>query len=432
MTIRTTMDQRASWVLAIATAAIWAAVVLWRLWDHWPPDMSALYFAGHFFGTGQMEQVYASPPEFFGEGEPPAWAALRNTFTTDEDVVYPFVYPPIWAAAMAPFAKFLSPFTTFQIFYVIQVAMVAACSFLAWRIIRPEISPTTWTALILGVHVTSAITVIAIVHNQPQITAAFLSLLAMERYVSGRPVQAGAALGFAAALKLSPVFLALIFLLDRNWRAFFACALVSGGIGALSFAIAGADLHWVFLEKIQLVDSRIALMRVNWSMEVLVFQVWAAMQGVLPTFASHGGQGSVPEPAWISMVVKLGMVGALAWFVIASRQLNGRKRVAYLALGISLITTFAGPLSWSHHYLLVLVLGPLLFDLWSKPVASGLFLAFVCATSVPAMAILADMPQTGHLANLPGTFGVLLMILGFAFAPRRTADEALPEMQPAE
>ena len=45
-------------ILGPALVALWVVVVVWMQWGAWTVDMSALYYAGYFFGEAGPEAIY--------------------------------------------------------------------------------------------------------------------------------------------------------------------------------------------------------------------------------------------------------------------------------------------------------------------------------------------------------------------------------------
>ena len=417
MPIRTTLDQRTQWGLAILAAALWAAVVLYGALGSWPADLSAMYLAGYFHNAGHMDLIYASPVRFFGSDMPPTWIAFRDAWTSPDNAVFPFVYPPIWAALMAPVASSLTPYEFFDLAYFVQVTMIAASIFLAYRIVRPAMPVLVWTLLSIAILWVSLITATAILHNQPQITVAFLCLLAFERYGRGHSSLAGILLALATAIKLTPLFLVLVFVIDRNWRAL-ATFLLTGGLLALaSLALTGPALHWVFLSKLAVISEQIAIMRINWAMEAALFEIWSWATDIRPLLTTEDVQMPIKEPLWITLITRTTLIAGLIWIFVQARR---RGPEPLLALKIALIVTLTGPLAWAHHYLFCLFFLPALFSIWPQRLAAVLVLIIVVGSSVPVFTWL-NLTITGiHATMLSGVGAMLLFFLASMLAaPRR-------------
>ena len=425
MKIHCTLDPRTDKVLALLIAALWAAITLFSYLNSWAPDLSAIYFAGHFYGLEAYDQVYASPVGFFGPDNAPAWQAAMDALGRGDESYFPFVYPPIWAALAAPLAHAVDPITFFNIFLVAHILMMSAAVFLSYRIAKPSF-PLAWWAggaflLLFG----SLPSVHALMMNQPQITVVFLAILAMERVVAGKSIQAGAALGLAAAIKLTPIFLVLVFLLRCDWRAIIAFALTSGSLGLASFAIAGPELHWIFLEKLGIISDQIAVIKVNYAVENLVYQVGTLLSGHQIGSEFPITQFPIAEPGWVSVVTRAAFVAVLALIVTVSLRLDRDDQMRIAPVALMLAASMFGPLAWAHHYLFAILLLPTLFVIYPlRPAVFGVTSVFVLTTT-PVFSVLDMVSIHIHIHMIVGVLVMGSVLTAFLAAPafRRNAHD---------
>ena len=417
MPISTGLDRRMDIRVAASIAVAWAVVTLAIYWNNWAPDLGAVYFAGYFYDLGQYSEVYASPELFFGEDTPQSWENAVAALGHSGDIVFPFVYPPIWAVIASPFAGMMTPAAFFKLVYLVHVAMITVSIFLAYRIVRPGIGLGIWVAVSAGLLFASIISVSALFHNQPQITVTFFIILAMERYRSGAMVQAGLALAMAATIKISPALLILLFVADRQWRAVAAFSFLGAVILGLSFVLAGPELHWIFLEKIRLISSQIALMKVNYALEAYVYEIWSLLAGLRLDPDPLIGQFSVPEPAWVAVIVRGALVGGLITAFLVTRQLGDDLRLPVRLTLLLLVTTLTAPLGWTHHYLGALLLAPVFYRLYSRTTASMLMIGFALITNVGVFGLLSDLSTRVHVQMLVGVTSMLGMILLILASP---------------
>lgn len=190
--------------LAALMLILWAGATVWLQWGHWPEDLSALYVAGHLWQSGHSQLIYAAPEGFFG-GAADSWGPVLRDLGIADRTVFSYVYPPLWAALLAPLTDALGPQGFANAVSLIQVPILAASVPLAARLLRPAAMPlAVWTLLGLFALAFSVQSYLALWHNQPSITVAFLVLVAFVCAVEDRPVAAGAALALAAAVKLTP------------------------------------------------------------------------------------------------------------------------------------------------------------------------------------------------------------------------------------
>lgn len=419
------LDARAEWKISIILALGWLAITLSVFWNTWPPDFSASYFAGHFYAVGNYDGVYAAPTGFFGEDFPPLWREFATELGEPKAAIYPFVYPPIWAALAAPLTQIMGPYTFFNIFLVMHLAMVATAVFLVYRMVKPKVSLILWTAASLALIWFSVITVSAFIHNQFQITVAFLTILAFERMISGKSTQAGAALAVAAAIKLSPAALFLIFIVEKDRRAMMSFVCVGGALGLASLAIAGIDLHLVFLERLKEISEIVAVMKVNYNLEAFLINIASLMDLVWIDTVPTVRDQVVPEPLWLTIVVRAGLVIAAIFVLRRTRHMERTDRIVLRFVGLLLVFTICAPLAWTHHYLVPLLMVPAMIRYYSLPVTALVWLGTLLATSVTAYGLLADRSTEVHLQVMlsVATFGAIFLLFMLAPATRQTRYE---------
>lgn len=224
----------------------------------------------------------------------------------------------------------------------------------------------------------------AIWQNQPSITVGFLALLAFERLGAGRPVAAGMALALAAAIKLLPAAFALVFLLDRQWRAAATFAVAGATLALLSVALAGWPAHQAFLASLAEVNGSALLGTVNISLRPAVLALGSAL-GWLP----HPGSDLLlfvyrdEIPAWLAPAIALLAIAIVAAFgrALAGVRTETRRVVGFFALAI--LVPLMGTLGWQHYYVVPLLLLPGLTQLLPRVPA----LALIAGAIVPSLSM---------------------------------------------
>jgi len=378
-------------------------VLLSRLWTHFPPDLSALYMAGHLYGTGQIDLIYASPPGFFVVS-PPEWAHLLPALGLADQNVLAFVYPPIWAAIASPLSAFGHQ-VFFQTFAVVEIAALGGSVLIAWRLCRNFAIPLwAWILLSLALMATSLILFTAMTHLQPQIIVVFLILLAFERYDAGKSGTAGALLALAAVMKLSPAGLVLIFLLDRNWRALAVFSMICAAFALASVAIAGLDLHRDFLHSTALASEGVFVTTINYSFETLLHGAFGNVE-----FARH--LYTVADTAYIPLFSKAVLAVAMIWMILRTSQLPETQRLVARLFLTSLLISLFGPLSWAHYFLPQVLLLPGLIGLLRPRLGVILCVCFAITTSWGMLLVLVKtVPGDFVVAAVNATTMVLLFI----------------------
>ncbi|HHC29904.1 MAG TPA: DUF2029 domain-containing protein [Rhodobacterales bacterium] len=175
----------------------------------------------------------------------------------------PYLYPPPWAATLAPLAARVSAITFFDIFQIATLAALAGTIWLGFRFARPPgLGSLAWAALSLGLFGFTGAGAVGLWFGQPQIIVSFLVMLSAWALAERHDIGAGAALALAAAIKLSPALFVVWFVMERRWRALAAFALVGAALGGLSIAVAGWPLHAEMLAKIRAIDNHILFSRI--------------------------------------------------------------------------------------------------------------------------------------------------------------------------
>ncbi len=363
---------RALWIIVIVgtLALFYGAIQLFA--GRWSSDLSALYMAALAVAEGLPDAIYDAPTDVYADAPPPRWEALLASIGQEGRVVFPYLYPPLWAHLLAPVTQILGPLAFFQIVFVMHLMMLAAAPALGWGLTRPgAVKTPDWLLVGLVLLATSAASLNAVIQNQAQITVTFLVLLAFFAYSRRFWIIAGVILGLAAALKLSPAFLGLLFLRDRNWRAIGAMALTGGALLLLSVLLAGLEAHRVWLARLDVLDRMSILSMINYSPEMLLYQLQHWLTG-----APGKGMG-YDSPLWVQLLPKALLLFGL--FVIGLRR-NLPMPVALLAL--STLVALLGPLSWMHYFLLPMMLFPALFlrfeaqRAWALIALGGVILSF--------------------------------------------------------
>lgn len=367
--------------ISVALMGLWCFAEIAGMWHAFPPDLSALYMAGYLFAEGRADLIYAAPEGFFG-GMAQEWVPYRNALELRGESVLPYVYPPLWAAVLGQIAPLMSPQQFFQGAALILIPLLPVSAYLAWRIMPSNRLPLwAWFMVTAALLYTSLISKAAIVQLQPQIFVVFLMLLSFERYTSGKPGQAGAVLALAAALKLSPAGLALIFVLDRNWRALGWFVGIGAVLAAASFVFAGAALNFAFLERLSSVSNGVFISAINFSTEALLFAM-AVEFGLAPDVSLTGLNIRIDDiPFWIGPL-NTGLFMAFAVALIRATSPDNPYRLVLRFFGLSLLLNIFGPIGWAHYFLPQLLLLPALASILGLWLGLGWLAMFAAATSL--------------------------------------------------
>lgn len=371
----------------------WVVLAIAGNIGQWGGDMAALWFAGHFLAAGQPDLVYAAPPGFFG-GTPPAWQPLLDAELRGRPaaVVYSYAYPPVWAGLMAPISRELSAQRFLDLAMVANVLMLAGCVLLAERIARPRILSRSafrcWGVAVLAITLPAQI---ALAYNQPNILISFLTL-ACFALLDRHPRLAGGLLGLAAAIKLLPIALCLLFLPRRRFGALAACLATVTALAALSVAWLGWPLHRAFLDQLALASENMVWGYMNPAPRIAVQDLLAHF-GLAETFHFDQawlafGHPSAPVKAGAEIAALAGTLAtALVW---RARGAGGQTEMTLGLLALSIGIFLLGPLSWLHYMIVPMLIAPAILAR----------MAPLPATAVLLGAIALDTPAATQLLSL--------------------------------
>ena len=408
-------------------AALTAAWTVWTLLANYNGlhlDISALFMAGWLTGTGQPDLIYLAPTNEQGGQTLAFWSETMASLGLPDQVVTAYLYPPIWAKLLAYPAHGLGPTGFFHAAYIWHMAAILASAALAWGLSRSDRAPepTAWGLTLFVILFATWPVVLAFLTNQPQLTVTLLVLAAFLLTQRGHAIPGGALLGLAAAFKVSPILFALIFVLNRNWRALSATLVVSGGIALLSIAVMGWPLHEVYLARLAHLRSLIVMTKVNYSPEALLYQFSDLIRGLPMVDGRELTTFMRPEPLWITLTTKLAFLASLVTMILATRRLPPATRPVVQLFLMGLITALFGPLSWAHYFILPMLLFPALFTIMEARRAWLWIAAVLVSASLPAFAVLNAL---NHLFMVSALVPALVF-LGLLADSLRTAARATP------
>ncbi|MCV2865501.1 glycosyltransferase family 87 protein [Defluviimonas sp. WL0075] len=363
---------------------LWVLAALSGHWQSPSSDLAPLYLAGHFLAEGRPELVYSAPPHLVG-GTPAEWLETVAAMGQPWKDAFPYIYPPIWAKLLSYVTPHVGPFAFTRAAMVLQVSLLAGAVVLAARLARPAgVRPLIWVAVSLALIQTSVFSQTALYFNQPQITVMFLTLLAFERLQAGQDRTAGVLLGLAAAIKILPGVFVLLFFYERRWHAVAAFAATVGALVALSFLLAGPELHAEFLEAVDRVETSLPVVPSNASVQVSVLLLLHKLGVITLPITGVGAYLSpqvFPAVPVVALAARIAFLAAALMFAYRLWPLPPRTRRAYGLLALSVLIALFSPVGWLHYYTISLLLLPQLAFRASPRVAILALVVFGALTS---------------------------------------------------
>lgn len=242
-----------------------------------------------------------------------------------------FTYPPFGAIVLSP-VTVVSRHQAELLFTGLNLLLCAACGSgfgvaLARRFAWPQ-----WPCAVLGTAMVLSLEPVRESLGFGQINIVILALVAGDMWLLATGRRGGVAIGVAAAIKLTPAVLILaLFALGRRADGRRALA---AGVGATALA---------------------ALMMPRSSWQYWTHEVWRTSR--------VGQPNRITNQAWTGVIARLGntvtpshllwalgAVAAVAGAVLLARRASGTWLVVRVLTVAAVASTFASPISWTHHF----------------------------------------------------------------------------------
>jgi hypothetical protein len=316
------------------------------------------------------------------------WAEME----TAEPSFTPYLYPPLWAALVAPIAERTTATGFFNGTLIVLAGSTIWMVWLSNRLIGAcRVRPSIWASVSIVQIYASDPGVLCYWLGQPQVLVSAITLAAAVALSRGRDITAGGLLALAAAAKLSPALLIVLFVMEGRWRALGAFAVVGVVIGGLSILLAGWPLHAELLAKLSLIEERILFSHILVSLELVLYQIAELVTGggLLELSAAQ----MVREPAWITLVLRAFLVAGVFATWWTTRRIAGQRRIWARFFALTLVTLLASPLGWVHYLILPIALLPGLFEVMDRRAATLAVGLLFAPLSLTAIRWLAEVPN---------------------------------------
>ena len=339
---------------AIRLCAIWLVFITATCAAGWSMpawDLSAGYIAGRLIATGQGEHIYDQSAGDTMTDPRSAWSRAAVSGGITDGVVTPYIQTPLYAWVVSPLAGRVG-FAAFRhVFLVLAAAATACLVFVAAWHWEARLSRPLWQAGLLGGLFFSVPNEAAVALGQTHIYFLLLAVAAIVAAQRDRAVAAGVLLALAAAVKISPGWVAVAWLAAGNWRAVASFAVSSAGLLLLAGLEAGAAGMRAFAQGVGHTANVAKLLFNNDSLACVL------LGGRLDEGTAFHDVSFV-MPVWVKIV----SVGALVVVCAGAGWLDlVRSRRAPVGPLIALVAATAfSPLAW-NHYFIVLVVPVILF-----------------------------------------------------------------------
>ena len=309
---------------------------------------AAVVIYGLVLSQGGLHQqdfsVYLNAARDLIHGQPLYAAFLHHAFP-DATLRPAYIYPPSFALLVAPLGL-LPDGLAAAAWMAIEQASLALAIVVVLRWLRPSGWAVT---VVLLATLTFYPLWVDVVQGQANLLVLMLVTVGIVGILRDRPAF-GAAIGAAAALKLTPLILVVWLLLDRRFRA---AAFVLGGFALLTCA--GALLR--FQDTVAYVAQVLPALAAG-----TAFYANQSLAGLLDRVLSANAYTDpwIVVP-WVTMLLITAAAGLIAWWWWQTRDQPAPARAAAFIPLIPLLSS----VTWTHHLVIVLPL------IWLSAIALG-------------------------------------------------------------
>ncbi len=314
-------------------------------------DLSSSYYGCRLLATHQADHIYSRDPVNFDRVDDPVWDRLAaSTGFSATRILHPYVQIPLWAFSIRPLCTTLSfPVFNDVFLFLLAFSLVGTIWLVARFWARRTFHPGWMAAICAALYLTEAYKY-AFMLTQTHMIVVLLTIAALLLAQRGVPVWAGLLLAVAAAIKITPAFLLLYWLVNRRTRAALSFVLFSVAFAAVSLLSTGLSLNLLFLHNLSQISN---MLLVSWNNQSLAAFLLA---GHYPTSEQQLWHSLPLPPAvkWLSTLLVAAFTVLGGWLDRQTEQANSNAPPYGAVLAILGATVFS-PLSWTHYYLLLVV-----------------------------------------------------------------------------
>jgi alpha-1,2-mannosyltransferase len=377
-------------------------------------DLAPLIIAARLISQGRIDAIYAHDPGYVDMFDQHLWIATADAVGYSDPRYYVYLYPPLWAAVLAPLVGDGVAFkTVLWIAGPLNLAAVGGSVIVAaaqWN--RSFLRPLPLLLCLLTLCWSYPL-IRTVVLGQMQPFVVLCVVVAIAASQSGRPRLAGAVLALGASIKLVPAILAVYWLFAGRRKAALWFGIAGAALAALSLALVGWDAHVAFLGALGRMSAGYAVGLDNQSLLAWLGET-AHRSEVLRTIPIQ------PAPLWARMTVMLFAVSAIVALIRSAPQEKAAEALAMF--GVFLVATIASPSAWFHYFFCLAI--PLIV-LARSAVGAACGLAIAVLLSMSTIMPILDSVDRASPLTWGGAIGTLAVLALSAITIRRASRSEL-------
>ncbi len=329
----------------LAVLALFAGLGMARWASTSGDDLAASYIGCRLMAAGEGTHLYSHDAVDFSEiGDDDAWQSIADGSGFD-GYLHPYVQTPMWAYALEPLCTRTRSAGFTKVFAALTMLSFAGVIFLAARYWTPELLNPYAVAVIAAVLWVSEPFRYAMFLMQTHVLFVLLTLGALMLAERRRPWRAGLLLAGAAAVKITPGFLLIYWLITRRWRALGSMVVCSAVLWAATVLLTGRPLVAAYLADLHRVSGILLISQNNQS-----FASW--WMGRFYTENKSFDLRILALPKVLGMLCTALVVGCVAMGGWIDRR-RGRGAPVGAMMALVGMTIFA-PIGWTHYYIVLI------------------------------------------------------------------------------
>lgn len=274
------------------------------------------------------------------------------------DLALPFIYPPFGALVMVPLTAFdwMSDALAGDIMIVLSDALIFACLYAIFRALKV---PHLWPTVAIAWAAAMFFEPIRLNNGFAQINIVIMALVIFDLVPRKRKLPQGWLIGLAAAIKITPLAMLLYFLLRREWKP-----ILTAFASTVVATLLAAAYRWEAF--VEFFSSKLLDMGSGADFGVATdYQSNSSLKGVIQRlFTSQeamDNNGMLINVLWL--VAALTVIGLGSALILAQMR---RGLLVDAHLTTATIMLLISPVSWSHHWVwLSLIVPVLVYRAWS-------------------------------------------------------------------
>ncbi len=313
-------------------------------------DLASSYVGCRMMVTGQASHLYSFDPVSFDEiGDDDTWQNVADAggYT---GALHPYVQTPLWAYTLQPLCRTVAWNGFLRVFTVLTMLCLAGCVWLTAKYWAPSFYNPVALIVVLAFWTPSQPFQYAAFLMQTHVLLIFLTVAGLLLAEQERWLLAGLLVACAAAVKITPAFFVLYWLLTKRWKAAAAMLAWSAVLWLVTVFAVGHQLTNTYLADLQRISQVLIIPMNNQS-----FAAWLLAHRY-PADAVFDVQEFRMPPA-----VRLASTGLVVLFTLWGGwidRLRAEKEYGAAPIGAMMAlvaaTVFA-PIAWTHYSVILVM-----------------------------------------------------------------------------